>query len=377
MEVVRSWGSDGARKAVLALEDGSFFFGWGFGSVGEAQGEVVFNTGMVGYVESLTDPSYRGQILVQTYPLIGNYGVQQSDFESRGVQVEGYVVRNLCKYPSHWSSSLSLESWLESDGVPGIFGVDTRSLTTKLRYRGTMLGVHMSYDQSQEPNLHEIRTKVSALSSPYTEDMVYKVSTDRVIHHKSRGKYKVVLLDLGVKMGIIKSLLQRGADVIQVPASTSPDEIIDMKPDGLVVSNGPGDPKLFRRQIESVAQLISEELPTLGICLGNQLVALALGALTFKLKFGHRGQNHPVIRSSDGRILITSQNHSFAVDLDSLNGTGLKVEFTHANDKTIEGLSHEKLPILTTQFHPEASPGPLDSQYIFDEFLNMIELTRK
>lgn len=377
MEVVRSWGSDGARKAVLALEDGSFFFGWGFGSVGEAQGEVVFNTGMVGYVESLTDPSYRGQILVQTYPLIGNYGVQQSDFESRGVQVEGYVVRNLCKYPSHWSSSLSLESWLESDGVPGIFGVDTRSLTTKLRYRGTMLGVLMSYDQSQEPNLHEIRTKVSALSSPYTEDMVYKVSTDRVIHHKSRGKYKVVLLDLGVKMGIIKSLLQRGADVIQVPASTSPDEIIDMKPDGLVVSNGPGDPKLFRRQIESVAQLISEELPTLGICLGNQLVALALGALTFKLKFGHRGQNHPVIRSSDGRILITSQNHSFAVDLDSLNGTGLKVEFTHANDKTIEGLSHEKLPILTTQFHPEASPGPLDSQYIFDEFLNMIELTRK
>lgn len=377
MEVVRSWGSDGPRKAVLALEDGSFFFGWGFGSIGEAQGEVVFNTGMVGYVESLTDPSYRGQILVQTYPLIGNYGVQESELESRGIQVEGYVVRNLCRYPSHWSSSSSLESWLESEGVPGIFGVDTRALTTKLRSRGTMLGVLVSYDYGQEPNLYELRAKVNALSSPYTEDMVYEVSTNEVVYHKSQGKYKIVLLDLGVKMGIVRSLLARGADVIQVPASTSPNEIIDMEPEGLVISNGPGDPKLFRRQIESVRQLISEGLPTLGICLGNQLVALALGALTFKLKFGHRGQNHPVIRSSDGRLLITSQNHGFAVEPNSLDGTGLKVEFTHANDKTIEGLSHERLPILTTQFHPEASPGPLDSQYVFDEFLKMIELSRK
>lgn len=377
MEVVRSWVTGGTRKAVLALEDGSFFLGWGFGSVGEARGEVVFNTGMVGYVESLTDPSYKGQILVQTYPLIGNHGVQEHDFESGGIKVEGYVIRNLCRYPSHWSSSSSLESWLESEGVPGMFGVDTRAITMKLRYVGTMLGILASYDYGQEPDLPELRAKVGALLSPYTEDMVYKVSTDRVVYHRSQGRYKVVLLDLGVKRGIIRSLLIRGVDVIQVPASTGPDEILDMKPDGVVVSNGPGDPKLFSRQIECVAQLISEELPTLGICLGNQLVALALGALTFKLKFGHRGQNHPVIRSSDGRVLITSQNHSFAVKPETLEGAGLKIEFTHANDKTVEGLSHKRLPILTTQFHPEGSPGPLDSQYIFDEFIKMMEVSRK
>ena len=336
------------------------------------EGEVVFNTGMVGYPESITDPSYNGQILIQTYPLIGNYGVCPDHFESDGPKIEGYVVRELCREPSHWASELTLDEWLEKSGVPGIEGVDTRSLTKKIRVDGTMLGVLWVYELGDEPDIGQLLEEVRHVRDPNERDLVAEVATRRLVRHDAGGRHDVVLIDCGVKRSIISSLLARGLNVIQVPPSTSSEEILDINPSGAVLSNGPGDPKMVPYVIETVKGLASERMPILGICLGNQIIALALGGDTYKLKFGHRGQNHPCLRVGMEQCFITSQNHGYAVRPGSLTGTGLRVTFVNANDRTVEGIAHAELPLYAVQFHPEASPGPLDTQFIFDGFLEAV-----
>jgi carbamoyl-phosphate synthase small subunit len=361
------------RKAILALVDGTIFQGEGFGAIKKTSGEVVFNTGMVGYPESITDPSYNGQILTQTYPLIGNYGVCTSHLESDSPKIEGYIVRELCKEPSHWASEISLDDWLYESGIPGIEHVDTRMLTKKLRVHGVMLGILWVYKNKEKPSLDELKKEIKRIPDPNKTDLVAEVATKKIIKHYVNGKYNVVLIDCGVKRSIIKSLTQIGINVIQVPPNTSTDKILKEKPDGIVISNGPGDPKMVPYLIKTVRELIETKIPMMGICLGNQILALSLGGDTFKLKFGHRGQNHPVIDLSTGGCYITSQNHGFAVDANSLASTGLEVTHINANDKTVEGLRHTKLPVFAVQFHPEAAPGPEDSRFLFDRFLKKMK----
>jgi len=360
-ETVHKW-------AVLVLEDGTVFRSKGFGASKKVYGEVVFNTGMVGYPEAITDPSYKGQILVQTYPLIGNYGVTTSAFESDGPKIEGYVVHELCKKPSHWSSEMTLDSWLEANGIPGIEGIDTRMLTKRLRIRGTMLGILRVYDDADEDRVEELKEEVKKLVHPDTMKLAYAVATDRIKRFDVDGDEDVALIDCGVKLNIVRNIMDRKYNVVLVPPRTTASEILDMSPAAVVLSNGPGDPKMCGEVIESVQGLIEAKIPILGICLGNQILALSMGADTYKLKFGHRGQNHPCIDLSTGRCYITSQNHGYAVDEASLRKTGLMVMLINANDKTVEGIEHEKLPIRAVQFHPEASPGPNDSNFYFDAF---------
>lgn len=359
-------------KAALVLEDGSILFGRGFGAVRRVTGEVVFNTGMVGYLESLTDPSYYGQILVQTYPLIGNYGVPQRDpgslewFESDRVQPRGFVVADACRTPSHWSSAGSLHEWLLDQHIPGIEGIDTRDLTKKLRVNGTMLGIlHVSTDEADADSL---RRESAQITDPNTENLVREVSTHTPMVYGREDATTVVLVDCGVKYGILRSLLARGFRIVRLPYDSRPEDILKWEPKGVVVSNGPGDPRLCESTIKSTGQLIETGIPMLGICLGLQLVALALGADTYKMKFGHRGQNHPCLNLATGRAWMTSQNHGYAVDEKSLGGTGLVPSLRHLNDGTIEGIYHSKYVVRAVQFHPEASPGPTDAGVIFDEF---------
>lgn len=361
------------KGALLVLEDGSLFRGYGFGALGRVEGEVVFNTGMVGYPESITDPSYKGQILIQTYPLIGNYGVCPRHFESDAPRIEGFVVRNLCREPSHWASELSLDEWLERSGVPGIEGVDTRLLTKKIRVHGTMLGILRTYGRGDEPDIDQLLEEVKCVEDPNKRDLVAEVATHETVKHDVGGRYEVVLIDCGVKRSIITSLSNRGLNVMRVPPVTRPDEILDLNPDGIVVSNGPGDPKMVPCVINALRELIPTRIPLLGICLGTQLVALALGGDTYKLKFGHRGQNHPCLKVGTNQAFITSQNHGYVVSPESLEGTGLRVDLVNANDRTVEGISHDEFPLYAVQFHPEASPGPLDTQHVFDRFVNAIK----
>ncbi|MFQ5762497.1 MAG: glutamine-hydrolyzing carbamoyl-phosphate synthase small subunit [Candidatus Bathyarchaeia archaeon] len=361
------------KKAVLALADGTTVYGVGFGAVARRFGEVVFNTGMVGYAESLTDPSYNGQILLQTYPLIGNYGVSPEHYESDSTKVEGYVVRELCKLPSHWSSNYTLDAWLEDEGVPAIEMVDTRMLTKKLRIHGVMLGVLWVYNSGDEPDRREILEAANHIPDPNKTDLVKEVAVKKTVTHDTGGRYTVALLDCGVKRSIIRSLTRRGLNVVQMSPNTPADAILGVKPDGLVISNGPGDPKMAPYIIETVKALLDSRLPTLGICLGVQLLALAAGADTYKLKFGHRGQNHPVVDVETKACYITSQNHGYAVDPESLKGTDFNLKFINANDHTVEGVKHSDYPILGVQFHPEASPGPEDTAFVFDYFRKEIE----
>jgi len=363
-------------KAFLVLEDGTVMQGSGFGAPGEVSGEVVFNTGMVGYTESLTDPSYRGQILLQTYPLIGNYGVPPRsladphgvplDFESDRVQVEGYAVARLEGRPSHWSNSTPLESWLAGEGVPGIEGIDTRRLTKVLRTRGTMLGILAVGDQADPEAL---ASRARHVPDPNARDLAAEAGVKEPIVHNRGGKSVIVVIDCGMKHGILRSLLARGACVVRVPPTAGQGEVEGFKPDGVLVSNGPGDPKMCLKAIRTVRGLLEAGMPVMGICLGNQILALAAGADTYKLPFGHRGSNQPCVDLRTRRCYITSQNHGFAVRPESLEGTGFEPSFINANDKTLEGIRHPAKPVFGVQFHPEASPGPEETAFLFDEFL--------
>lgn len=342
----------------LILPDGIVILGESFGADTSASGEVVFNTGMMGYPESFTDPSYFGQILVLTYPLVGNYGVPDEKFwESGKIQIKGLIVQNYIDTPSHYESQSTLSEWLKKERIPALSGVDTRALTTKLRYYGVMLGelaTQTTSSQLYDPNLENVLPLVS-------------VKEPKTYGH---GNKHIALIDCGSKENILKSLLKRKVKVSVVPWNFNP-LAKKMKFDGVLISNGPGDPKMAKETIKNIKALLNKNIPTFGICLGSQLLALAAGGDTFKLKFGHRGQNQPVQDVITKKAIITSQNHGFAVDTKSL-GKDWQEWFLNLNDGTNEGIRHKTKPFLAVQFHPEASPGPLDAGYLFDEFLSYV-----
>ncbi len=352
------------------LEDGTVVRGTGFGTKKESFGEVVFSTSMTGYVESLTDPSYNGQILMLTYPLIGNYKVHPDWFESDRIWAEGLVVRELCDNPSHWKGTKTLDEFLKEFDTPGIVGIDTRSLTVKIREHGTMKGGLVTYED-KEPNVEGLLEKVRRQPSISQQDLVGETTRRKITSFGDGGKFKIVLIDCGVKMSIVRGLLRRGISVIAVPATMDTNQIEAFEPDGVVISNGPGDPAVLTSLHKTVGQLM-EKYPMVGICLGNQILALAAGAKTFKLKFGHRGANQPVKDLQSGKVHITSQNHSFAIDAESLQNTGFKVTKINCNDGTVEGMDHEELPIFSMEYPPE-----WDNLYLFDHFVKMLEEFRR
>jgi len=372
-------GSPQKRRAALVLEDGSYFIGVGFGATKKVVGEVVFSTSMVGYIEALTDPSYHGQILVLTYPLIGNYGVPQHQkgslsppFESDGIKVSGLVIHELCGNPHHWASRKTLSEWLFEEGVPGIWGVDTRVITKKLRVKGVMLGALQVFEEGEEPDVEQLMEEVKKAPDPNMRNLVGDVSIERPLCYNINGEKSVVVIDCGVKHSILTNLIERGLRVIRVPYNCSVKEIMEYKPQGIVVSNGPGDPKKCVETIECVKELMTMNLPVMGICLGNQIIALASGADTYKMKYGHRSQNQPALELGTNRCYITTQNHGYAVDANSIKGTDLNVWFVNANDGTVEGLKHKQKPVFAVQFHPEANPGPYDTGFLFDEFYKLL-----
>lgn len=363
----------------LQLEDGTRYIGKGFGYPKVVGGEVVFNTGMVGYTESLTDPSYRGQILCMTYPLIGNYGVPPHDhfdefglprhFESRNIQVSGLIVNELSTIASHWNCQRTLDQWMYEEKIPGISGIDTRDLTKRLRVEGVMRGAlsvskgEISVDQLSKI-IHE--TKYDGVN------FMHKVSVNKSQEYGDRALPCVVLIDTGTKTSIIRNILRIGFRVICVPWDTSIEEILSYKPKGVVISNGPGDPKICKATINTTDKLITMSVPTLGICLGNQIIALAAGGETNKLKFGHRGQNKACTEVDTNKTFITSQNHGYGIEPESLSQTEFDVWYLNADDNTIEGIRHRTRPIIAVQFHPEASPGPYDSVFIFEKFKELM-----
>jgi len=356
-----------ANKAYLILEDGSVYEGESFGADMGASGEVVFDTAMVGYQEALTDPSLAGQILVMTYPLAGNYGINRFDVESSRLHLSGLVVREHCDVPSHWQSEMTLHEYLAQNAVPGLSGVDTRALTRKLRISGVMMGLMTRGEDPAEAlaHLREI--------PHYGEiDYVRKVTSECAYEWPdgAAGGHHIVILDLGVKYNIMRVLSRKGAHVTVVPSSTTADDILALRPDGIVLSPGPGDPVHLGYVVETLKGVIGRA-PIFGICLGHQTLGAAFGASTFKMKFGHRGGNHPVRDLSTGQIHITAQNHGYALDPDGLRD-GMEVSLVNLNDETVEGLRHEELGIMSIQYHAEASPGPLDNAYFFDRFLDLI-----
>jgi len=351
-------------QARLLLEDGTLFTGLGFGAEGGSVGEVVFNTGMTGYQEVISDPSYCGQIVTMTYPLSGNYGITRDDFESFRPYIHGFVVRRHEQVPSNWRAQYTLDSLLKEYGIVGISEIDTRMLTRLIRQHGTMKGLLTTGNERVE----ELQERLGATT--LLRDQVARTSTKSIF--KSPGeKERIVLIDFGSKYGIMRELNKRDCDVVVVPHDTTADQIRRLHPDGIQLSNGAGDPKDVPHAVETIRQLIGE-FPIFGICLGHQLFALASGADTDKLKFGHRGGNHPVKELESGRCFITSQNHGYAVKEESIAGTDLEITHINNNDKTIEGLKHKKYPAFSVQYHPEASPGPQDNGYLFDRFLDMI-----
>ncbi|MCL0091424.1 glutamine-hydrolyzing carbamoyl-phosphate synthase small subunit [Dehalococcoidales bacterium] len=352
------------------MEDGSVYQGYSFGAETSAYGEVVFNTSMIGYQEMLTDPSYAGQIVVPTYPLIGNYGINEQDFESKKIQVRGFVVREECHQPNHYLSASSLHQFLAENDIPGIYGVDTRAITRKLRSVGVMMGI-ITGDKSPEQALEQLRK----LPSYGSTDFVKQVTTDAPYQWQPElievsSTPTIVVLDCGLKYSILGIMRRMGCRITAVPSTMSADEILNLKPDGIILSPGPGNPELLDYIVDTVKKLIGKK-PMMGICLGCQLMGRAFGAKTFKLKFGHRGGNHPVRDLATGQIHITAQNHGYAVDADSLK-QGLEVTHINLNDDTVEGLRHQELPIFSIQYHAEASPGPWDNIYLFEKFLEMV-----
>ena len=378
---------DERDAAYLILEDGSVFAGERLGAEGMAVGEVVFNTSMTGYQEMLTDPSYGGQILIPTYPMIGNYGINARDWESGRIQVRGLVVRQDCDRPSNPDSVMTVDEYLQVHGIPGVSGVDTRAITRRLRTQGVMMGV-----VTGNPDVAAALAAIEAAPRYGEEDVVGAVTAsapfgwDGSESHGvpeqitsgdgntpasgGRRRLKIVVADLGVKYNILRELAARGCDVVVVPAGSTADEILSHEPDGVLLSPGPGDPELLDRSVEAARALVGKTA-IMGICLGHQVIARAFGAKTFKLKFGHRGGNHAVRDVHTGRVYVTAQNHGYAVSADDLPD---ELEVTHIDlsDGTVEGLRHKTLPIMTIQYHSEASPGPLDNEYLFDRFVAMV-----
>lgn len=356
-------------KAFLILEDGTVFTGESIGAQKEIISEIVFNTSMTGYLEVLTDPSYAGQAVCMTYPLIGNYGITP-DMESSRSWVDGYIVRELSRVPSNFRSQGSLQDFLKEQDIPGICGIDTRALTKLLRDKGTMNGMITT---NEDYNLDEVLPKLKAYT---TGDVVSKVTRSEKKVYKGNGK-RVAVYDFGEKENITRCLLERGCEVTVYPAHTKADEVLSQGFDGIMLSNGPGDPKDCGDIISEVKKLYDSDTPIFAICLGHQLMALATGADTHKLKYGHRGGNHPVKDLATGRVYITSQNHGYVVDVDQLDPKVATAAFVNVNDGTNEGLSYTGKNIFTVQFHPEACPGPQDSGYLFDRFMKMMERVEK
>jgi carbamoyl-phosphate synthase small subunit len=369
------------KKAILVLEDGNVFEGFSFGAPGERTGEVVFNTSLSGYQEILTDPSYKGQMVVMTYPEIGNYGVNPEDVESWKPFVEGFIVRNYNGVPSNFRSRQTLDSYLKKNGIVAIEGVDTRALTRHLRDQGAKMGILSTKDF----DVKRLLKKVRAAEGLVGRDLVQFVTTKKPYQwtegswdlktgykgKKPKKQFKVVAYDFGIKRNILRNLVNAGCDVTVVPATMSYKDVLAKKPDGVFLSNGPGDPEPVSYAIENIRGLLGK-VPVFGICLGHQLLGLSLGGKTYKLKFGHHGGNQPVMDLDTNKVEITSQNHGFAVDTDSLKG---KAVLTHVNlnDKTVEGLKLTKIPAFSVQYHPEASPGPHDANYLFERFTKMMK----
>ena len=355
-------------KAILALEDGTIYEGTALGKAGKSYGEVVFNTGMTGYQEILTDPSYSGQIVCLTYPMIGNYGINEEDLESSRVQVEGFIVREAARIPSNWRCGQTLDEFLKARNVVAIEGIDTRALTRKLREYGVMMGA-ISTEETAAEALQRIKNSPSYAGI----DFARKVTAEAPYIWPFEGtpRYQVALLDCGVKYNIMRSLASLGAQTTVYPCTTPAEEILERNPDGIMLSPGPGDPAELGYIVETVKKFVGKK-PIMAVCMGNQLLGYAFGSRTFKLKFGHRGSNHPVRDLLTDKVYITSQNHGYAVDPNELKG-GMEVANINLNDGTVEGLRHREYPIFSIQYHPEASPGPMDSKYYFQQFSKMME----
>lgn len=374
------------RRAILALADGTVYRGWSFGAEGETVGEVVFNTSMMGYQEVLTDPSYKGQMVAMTYPEIGNCGVNEEDFESSRVHVEGFIVKEAWETPSNWRAAKSLHQFLLEQGVVGIQGIDTRALTHRLRDHGSMMGVISTASEDSDGLVAQAQgappiegrdlVKEVTCAAPYRWDVADWSVEVGYRTPRRPGAYRVVVYDFGVKYNILRCLTAAGCDVTVVPASTSAAEVLAMQPHGVCLSNGPGDPQAVPYAVAAVRELFGK-VPIFGICLGNQIIGLALGGNTVKLKFGHHGGNQPVKDLASGKVEITSQNHNFVVEMESLAATehGDAIEVTHLNlnDQSVEGIRHKHLPLFSVQYHPEASPGPHEAAHLFRRFVEMME----